>query len=99
MIIVIIEGDDSFTVQPVMMNPFDPSLIHWLICPMRQAIIVISFTFIYLENMINTFFSSEAGETKDFKLHEISFKLKSISNLWERECQKLNHGETRMVHK
>ncbi|XP_019853621.1 PREDICTED: uncharacterized protein LOC109582964 [Amphimedon queenslandica] len=83
------EGDDPFTVQPVMINPFDPpNLIYWLICPTHQ-----------LKNMINALFSSKSEGTKEFIQQEVSFGWKSILDLWERECRRISSGETRMVPK
>ena len=47
--------------------------------------------------MINSLFSSKEGGTKAFVLNDIMFGWKSVSKMFERECQRMSKGLTRMV--
>ncbi|XP_019856162.1 PREDICTED: uncharacterized protein LOC109584761 [Amphimedon queenslandica] len=72
-----------------MLNPFNPPHpIFWLICPTHQ-----------LKNMINALFSSKPGGTKSFLMDGVTFGWSSIIKMFERECERINSGSTRMVPK
>ena len=47
--------------------------------------------------MINALFSSRSGGTKSFILDGITFGWNSITMMFERECQRISSGLTRMV--
>ena len=49
--------------------------------------------------MINSLFSSKEGGTKAFVLNDIMFGWKSVLKMFERECQRMSKGLTRMVPK
>lgn len=47
--------------------------------------------------MINALFSSKPGGTKAFVLDNVPFGWNSISMMFQRECQRISKGLTRMV--
>ncbi len=49
--------------------------------------------------MVNALFSSKQGGTKNFVLDGVRFGWKSIISLYERECNRVQRGLTRMVPK
>lgn len=49
--------------------------------------------------MINALFSSKENGTKAFELDGIEFGWKSICSMYERECNRVSSGLTRMVPK
>ncbi len=49
--------------------------------------------------MINALFSSRENGTKAFELDGVRFGWKQISSMYERECQRVKEGLTRMVPK
>ena len=49
--------------------------------------------------MINALFSSKEGGTKQFVLDGIPFGWRPIVSMYERECKRVNNGQTRMVPK
>lgn len=49
--------------------------------------------------MINALHSSRQGGTKCFQLHGVTFGWASIISLYERECERVKTGRTRMIPK
>ena len=49
--------------------------------------------------MINALFSSKENGTKAFQLDGVKFGWEDITLMYERECQKVKEGLTRMVPK
>ena len=47
--------------------------------------------------MINALFSSKASGTKSFILDGVEFGWSAIEMLYERECNRVKEGKTRMV--
>ena len=47
--------------------------------------------------MINALFSSRSGGTKSFVLDGVTFGWNSVTKMFERECQRISNGLTRMV--
>ena len=47
--------------------------------------------------MINALFSSKASGTKSFNLDGVEFGWSAIEMLYERECNRVKEGKTRMV--
>ncbi len=49
--------------------------------------------------MVNALFSSKDGGTKAFLLNGVTFGWRSVISMYERECQRVKNGLTRMVPK
>ena len=49
--------------------------------------------------MVNALFSSRQGGTKSFILEDISFGWSPIVSMYQRECDRVKEGLTRMVPK
>lgn len=55
--------------------------------------------YLLLKNMINALFSSRESGTKGFELDGVTFGWGAITALYERECDRVHRGLTRMVPK
>ena len=47
--------------------------------------------------MINALFSSRSGGTKSFVLDGVIFGWNSVTKMFERECQRISNGLTKMI--